>query len=155
MIEINCDLCGKRVESPAKALIEGVQLDVCNDCAKFGKVVQQPKRLDAKAQIRQMQQSAKKEEKTELLVENYAEIIKKKRESMGLTQRDFANKINEKEAIIHKIETGSFTPPLSLAKKLERLLGVKLIEEYEEKRSSFGAKKSEEFTLGDFIKIKK
>jgi len=139
-----------------KAIIEGVQLDVCNECAKFGKIIAQPKRFNAKEQIRHMQRPAQsKEEKTELLVEDYAEIIKKKRELMGMTQRDFANKISEKETTVHKIETRAFSPPISLAKKLEKALGIKLIEEYEETHGASKGKRIDGFTLGDFIKIKK
>lgn len=149
-------MCGKTTESFAKAMIEGVQLDVCSECAKFGKVIAQPKRFSAKEQHKQyIKQQQAKEEKVELLVEDYAEIIKKKRESMGLTQKDFANKINEKETIVHKIETGAFSPPLPLAKKLERLLGVKLIGGFEEKHESMKKTKYGGFTLGDFINVKR
>jgi len=156
VIKINCDLCGKRAESLAKVGIEGVQLDVCNDCARFGKVVQQPKRLDAKSQVMRMKSQARqKEEKMELLVENYAEVIRKKRESMGFTQKDFARKISEKEATVHKIETGALAPPLSLAKKLERFLGVRLVEEYEESHETSKGRRINGFTLGDFINVKK
>ncbi len=148
-------MCGKTTEDLAKAIIEGVQLDVCKECVKFGKVISQPKRFSAKEQIRHMQrQVEQKEEKTELLVENYAEIIKKKRESMGMTQKYFANKINEKDTTIHKIETEAFKPPIPLVKKLEKALGVKLIEEYEERHEASKGKRTEGFTLGDFIKIK-
>ena len=155
VIRINCDLCGKTTEDLAKAIIEGVQLDVCKECARFGKIISQPKRIGAKEQIRHMQrQVQQKEEKTELLAENYAEIIKKKRESIGMTQKDFASKINEKEATVHKIETGAFKPPIPLVKKLEKVLGVKLIEEYEERHEASKDKRTEGFTLGDFIKIK-
>jgi len=155
VIKINCDLCGKTTESLAKAIIEGVQLDVCSDCAKFGKVIEAVKRPSAKEQHKQYIKQQAKEEKVELLVEDYAEIIKKKRESMGLTQKDFANRINEKDVTIHKIETGSFNPPLPLAKKLERFLGIKIIEQHEEKFESSRKNKDEGFTLGDFIKLKK
>ena len=95
------------------------------------------------------------EEKIELIVENYAELVKKKRESIGLTQKEFANKINEKESTIHKIETGVWQPNLILAKKLEKTLGLKLIEEHQEKHESSKNKKIEGFTLGDFINVKK
>lgn len=151
MIKINCDLCGKVEERLLKAMIEGVELNVCSACSKFGKVLVHTKK-PYEVKIKKLEE---KEEKIELLVENYAEIIKKKRESMGLTQKDFANKINEKEITIHKIETGTLTPPLLLARKLEKILGVKLIEEYLEKQESFKRAKTEGFTLGDFIKIKK
>ena len=155
MIKINCDLCGKTTESLAKAIIEEVQLDVCSDCTKFGKVIAAVKRPNAKEQHKQYIKQQAKEEKIELLVENYAEIIKKKRESMELTQKDFASRINEKEVTVHKIETGTLNPPLPLAKKLERFLGIKLIEQHEEKFESSRRNKPEWFTLGDFIKLKK
>ncbi|MBI2652297.1 TIGR00270 family protein [Candidatus Woesearchaeota archaeon] len=152
MIKINCDLCGKVGNSLNRALIEGVELNVCSGCSKFGKVLAPIKRNVGKEPTKEF---PPKEEKVELLVEDYAEVIKKRRESMGLTQKEFANKINEKEITIHKIETGTLTPPLSLARKLEKILGIKLIEEYLEKQESFKRAKTEGFTLGDFIKIKK
>lgn len=152
MIRINCELCGKVEERLHRALIEGVELNVCNDCSKFGKVLAPTKKSFTKIPIKKIED---KEEKIELLAENYAEIIKKKRESMGLTQKDFANKLNEKESTIHKIETGVLEPSLALAKKLEKILGVRLIKEYQEKHEIFKRKKTEGFTLGDFIKVKR
>ena len=95
------------------------------------------------------------EEKISLLVDDYPQIIKKSRESIGLTQKDFANKINEKESVIHKIETGTLEPSLELAKKLEKFLKIKLIEEHEESHEKFKKSKEEGFTLGDFIHVKK
>lgn len=155
MIRINCDLCGKTSEGLAKAIIEGVSLDVCNDCAKFGKIISLPRRPSPKEQHMQIQKRDERREKTELIADNYHEIIKKKRESMGLTQKDFAINVNEKETVISKLEAGSFTPPLPLARKLEKILGIKLVENYEEKRESAKPSRHEGFTLGDFIKIKK
>lgn len=131
-------------------MIEGVELNVCSGCSKFGKVLSYIK----KPYKEPIKKTEEKEEKIELLVENYAELIKRKRESMGLTQKDFANKINEKETTIHKIETGTLMPPLPLARKLEKILGIKLIEEYLEKQESFKRAKTEGFTLGDFINVK-
>lgn len=156
MIKINCDLCGKTTEGMVKAVIEGVQLDVCAECAKFGKVIATVKRPSAKEQHKQyIKQQQAKEEKIELLVENYGEIIRKKREAIGLTQKEFASRINEKESTMHKIESGALEPPLHLTKKLEKALGIKLIEQHEEKYESLKKNKVEGFTLGDFIKLKK
>lgn len=156
MIKINCDLCGKAEESLKRTLIEGVELEVCSACSKFGKVISDVRRFSPKEQHRQFQKkSESKEEKIELLVEDYAGIIKKKRESTGLTQKDFANKIGEKEATVHKMETGTLEPSLALAKKLEKVLGVKLVEEHEEKHDQAKKQRTEGFTLGDFIKIRR
>ncbi|MBI2557921.1 TIGR00270 family protein [Candidatus Woesearchaeota archaeon] len=157
MIKINCDLCGKANENLNRAIIEGVELEVCNDCSKFGKVIAHVKRPSVKEQAKLIRKKTLQdnEEKIELLVEGYSDLIKKRREAMGLTQKDFASKINEKESTIHHIETGSFEPPLNLAKKLERFLGVKLVEEHEEKHEPVKMGKEIGFTLGDFINIKK
>ena len=155
VIKSNCDLCGKVDEILFRTLIEGVELNVCNKCSKFGKILAPIRRYTPKEQHKMVQKSEGKEEKIELLIENYAEIIKSKRESMGWSQKDFANRINEKESVIHKIETGNFEPQLSLAKKLEKILGIKLIEEHEEKHGPFKKPREEGFTLGDFIKSRK
>lgn len=152
MIRINCDLCGKIEENLKRAIIENVELTVCNECGRFGKVLGPVRKDFVKQASRKIEP---KEEKVELLVENYAETIKRKRESMNLTQKDFANKINEKESTIQKIETGTFEPSLVLAKKLEKALGIKLIEEHLERHETFKKSKVEGFTLGDFIKLKK
>lgn len=156
MIKINCDLCGKTETTLNRAVIEGVELNVCSGCGKFGKILAPVKRYGPKEQHRMAQNAAPKEEKIELLAENYPEIIKKKRESMGLSQKDFALRISEKESTVHNIETGHFTPPIAMARKLEKILGVKLVEEHEERHETQGkSKRDESFTLGDFIKVKK
>ena len=151
MIKINCELCGKIDENLNRALIEGVELNVCTDCSKFGKILAPIKVFSQK----KCHEQEKKEEKVELVVENYADIIRKKRESMGLTQKDFASKINEKESVVHKIEIGTFEPSLSLAKNLEKILNMKLIEEHLEKHEVPKKKRVDSFTLGDFIKVNK
>ena len=151
MIKINCDLCGK-VENLKRVLIEGVELNVCSGCSKFGKILGPVKKTiirDIKKQT-----NAEPREKAELIVENYADIIKKKRESMRLSQKDFASKLNEKESTVHHIETGRLELSLALAKKLEKMLGIKIIEEYDENLELPKRRKDEGFTFGDFIKVK-
>jgi len=160
VIRINCDLCGKVEGSLNRAVIEGVELNVCPECSRFGKVLAPVKRYTPKEQHKLIQKQLirkqeEKEEKIELLVEGYADLIKKRREAMGMTQKEFAGKLNEKESFIHKIETGILEPPLNIARKLEKLLGVKLIEEHLEKHVLAKRSKEEGFTLGDFIKIRK
>lgn len=150
MIRINCDLCGKIEGNLKRTIIENVKLNVCSNCSKFGRVIGPVK----PAHDRERTKKIEPQEKIELLVENYAEIIKRKRESIGLTQKDFANKISEKEATIHKIETESLEPSLSLARKLEKILGIKLVDGHLETHKHIKTKKIEGFTLGDFIKAK-
>ena len=70
------------------------------------------------------------------------------------SQYDFAKKITEKVSVVHKMETGSFEPSLKLARKLQKVLGVRLIvveevEEFKPKSESSGG-----MTLGDMLKKK-
>ncbi len=166
MIKINCDLCGKTEKNLNTVLIEGVELNVCQACSKFGKIITKVHRPSAKEQHKQYiklheKNEARKRnsaqhgvEKIQLLVEDYADVIKKRRESMGLTQKDFAIRINEKESTIHHFETGKADPPLELARKLEKFLGVRLVEEHEERHEAIKKQKELGFTLGDFIKVR-
>src|SRR3989338_3780335 len=135
-----------------KTIVEGIELSVCQECSRFGKVIsviELSARPIAKAKIEEPET-----EVLELLVEDYAEKIRKKRESLGLNQDEFAKKLNEKESLIQKIESGHFEPSIGLAKKISRILQIKLVEEYEERHEKQPRPKIEGFTLGDFIKIK-
>ncbi|MEK6943309.1 MAG: multiprotein bridging factor aMBF1 [Nanoarchaeota archaeon] len=159
VIKINCDLCGKTEETLARTLVEGVEIDVCSACSKFGKVIRAVSRPSPKEQHKQVMHrhimQEQKEEKIEMIVEDYSLIIKNKRESLGMTQKDFASRINEKESTVHKMETGHMEPPIDLARKLEKILGVKLVGQHEEKHEQIKKGKEGGFTLGDFIKVRK
>ena len=101
-------------------------------------------------------ETIQQKEIVEDVVEDYAEIVRKAREKTGMSQSDFAKKINEKEGAMHNIETGKIMPNLKLARKLEVALRIKLIEVIEERHNITNEKpKSNELTLGDVIKIKK
>jgi len=143
-----CEMCGKET-SLFSAIIEGSQMRVCENCAKFGKVLRKPV-SDLRVNV-----SVKKAEPVEALVENFGQIVRSAREKLGLTQKDFALKLTEKESVINKIESGSFSPPISLARKLEKILKIKLVEVEKEEEVSSESKRSGPMTIGDLIKIKK
>jgi len=146
-----CDMCG----SPGKlfkTIVEGTELSVCQECSRFGKVVgviEQSTKPIAKTESEEPET-----EVMELLVEDYAEKIRKRRESLGLNQKEFAKKLNEKESLIQKIESSRFEPSIGLAKRIGKVLQLRLVEEYEEKHEKSKGMKMDTFTIGDFIKIK-
>ncbi len=137
-----------------RAIVEGAELVLCRECSKFGKVigaVQHDMPYQAKKII-----NVPQPENIQLLVEDYAEKIKRKREQMGLSQKELAERLNEKESVFQKIESGHFEPPIGTAKKIEKLLSIRIIEEHEEKHEEKAPRaKAETFTIGDFIKIKR
>lgn len=141
-------MCGK--EGPViTAIVEGTQMTVCQACGKFGKVVQKPV-----ARFVQ-KQAISTPETPEVVVSDYAQRVRTAREKSGMTQKEFAMMLNEKESIIHKIENGQFVPPISMARKLEKLLKIKLVELEEEEKTEKAQKASGPLTIGDIINLKK
>ena len=148
---MQCDLCGAKTENLFRAIVEGTELNICKDCAKYGKVIEKkvPIKVEEKKQFAKPAEPEK--EIIQVIVPDFAQRIKNKRESFKLKQKEFAKKISEKESLIHNMETGSFKPSISLARKLEKFLKIKLIEEYEEEHKQSSETKAEGFTIGDLI----
>jgi len=136
-----------------KAIVEDAQLNVCQACSKFGKVISVVKQEENKIAPKTSNIEPQPEVK-EMLVENYAEKIRGKREALGLKQKDFAKKINEKESLMQKIESGHFEPSIELAERIGKFLNIRLVEEYKEEHESQPKSKTNSFTIGDFIKVK-
>ena len=152
---MQCDLCGSE-ERLFRTWIEGTELSVCKKCAGFGKILG-PVKEDIKVEEKKAAKIEKEvfPDMIEIITPSFTKKIRKKREELGLNQKEFAKKISEKESIVHKMETGEFTPSIDAAKKLEKILGIKLIEEYEEEHDKAAKGSSRELTVGDLIKIKK
>jgi len=151
-------MCGKE-GNLVKALIEGVEMEVCNECSKLGRVIGKSnssivwKERDSSGERRVKE---KEPNVIQSIVENYSELVKRKREKLGLKQEELAMKIAEKESVVHNIESGHLEPSIKVAEKLERFLKIKLIEFVNEE--SFEKKKDimeRELTLGDLIEIKR
>ena len=148
-------MCGSQTDL-FKVVIEGTELKVCKQCAGFGKVVEKI-RIPVKEKGYKKEQKEKEEEHeiVQVIVPDYAKKVKNARESKGLKQEEVAKKINEKESVIHKVETGHYKPNMVLAKKLEKFFKIKLIEEYKSEKTEKTAKSSSEgLTIGDLIKLK-
>jgi putative transcription factor len=160
----SCELCGRK-ESAHRCEIEGTMMNVCVDCAKYGKV-------KGSSNFKIVVQESKKSVSTEpeyIFVQGYGKIIKDAREKTGLKQEEFAKNINEHKSLIHQVESEHIKPSIIFARKLERALKVKIVEEvkpgkYEPNEESktlnstgrLSTKpKTEGLTLGDMINIKR
>ncbi|MEK6874148.1 MAG: multiprotein bridging factor aMBF1 [Nanoarchaeota archaeon] len=145
-----CDLCGKH---PALYLanIEAATLSVCQDCVQLGKPL---KRLSPKPIAPKQEPLKHVIQIIPEIVEDYADLIKTAREHMGLSQTQLAIALNEKESVIHKLETSHVKPPIMLAKKIEKYLHIRLVEEIEETRGIVSSSEHTALTIGDIIRIK-
>ena len=94
------------------------------------------------------------------VVEDYPRRIREARERLGFTRELLARLVGEKESVIRRIEEGTLEPTVELARKLEKVLKIKLLVpasevvedlelEYESERPEL-----EELTLGDIVEIR-
>ena len=146
-----CEMCGIDTNL-VRATIESTTLNVCERCAKFGNI----------SPGDSIQKKEKKELKVKLepqiiyeIINDYASIIKTAREKLGLKQEELAFRLSEKVSEMHNIESGRLKPSFKVAVKIEKILGIKLIEQVIEQNLNKINFKESEITIGDLINMKK
>jgi len=137
MLTSKCEVCGVNIPSESIIVeIDGAILSVCPRCAKLGK----PAKLTPMHEIKKkgtpkpesIGYSQTFDSEEELVVrEDFATVLRNARESMHLTQEQIGMKINEKSSIIAKLESGKMKPSIALAKKLEHVMKIRLLERRE------------------------
>lgn len=145
----NCDMCGLKTEKLNSIKTEGTIMKVCDGCTKFGEVMNNKSQHNSKKF-----KHNRREEVEEVLVQDYSQKIKSARESKNLKQAELAKELNEKESLIHQIESGHFRPRLVTAKKIEKFFGINLIEKVKEIQIQKEENNDEGLTIGDLIKKK-
>lgn len=163
-----CEICGRPVYDPRMCrtvIVEGVELRVCPDC--YRRLVKQGKIKEAPTtKISRKTTQTRKWTKTRIsrrileeeyeIVEDYAERIRKARQRMGWSQAVLAQKVREKENVIKRIEAGRLKPSIELARRLERVLGITLLEPIvEESPAKIEEGGEDYYTIGDFVRFKK
>ncbi|MEM3364453.1 MAG: multiprotein-bridging factor 1 family protein [Candidatus Micrarchaeia archaeon] len=135
----DCEVCGAK-KAVKTAIIEGVRLEVCMDCAKLGKIVEsstttiaRQKSGDAHIGMKKENKKAALESSREEIVEDYAEILQKQISRIGISYGQLARSIDENESYLKRVVHGDTLPTLKLAKKLEKALNVKITEVPDEK----------------------
>ena|SRR3989344_3047218 len=145
-----CHICGAYRESLFKSIVEGTAVLVCENCSKFGKVIENPKNSQIKKAI------PNKVEEIDVIDGDYFLKIKNAREKKGLTQEELAKILAEKESSLHHIEAGKLKPTIILAKKIEKTLGIKITsKDYIGGNTSKSKSSDNVMTIGDIIKYDK
>ncbi len=160
---MECEVCGQSYppESLHYVSIEGAILRACPRCARKGTPATPPKRPQTarrtppNVRIRPNLPSFKpKALEVDEIVEDYAGRIREARESQGWTQQFLAHKLNERESFIKNIEAGRMKPPLEIAKRIEKLLNVQLLEKPVQEEIDSKGEPGSELTLGDIVDLK-
>lgn len=168
---MRCEICG--MEFPSKGVmieVDGARLLVCENCRRFGveakkqtsrrivspvkPAVNIPKKTQKLGRPRSMQAKPLRAQILEYeLVEDYPQQIRSARESSGLTQSEFAQKIGERLSIVQKLETGKMRPSDTMIEKIDRVLRINLRAPVEEDLATHHYQKpSTELTIGDIAK---
>ena len=166
---MQCEMCGETIRGIPKLMrIEGAELQVCNRCEKYGTEVQQPKRTNLqRPSARPVSgaavpvKTAPAQRKRDMfdymggdIVEDYGERIRKARMERELSQKDLAMQMKEKELLVKKIEKGELIPEEDVRKKLEKALGIQLLDTITEETEKKTKDKITQ-TLGDLTIIRK
>lgn len=164
---MDCEVCGNQIYGRRRSIvIDGAKLMVCSDCAQSSQSsaqrplnsIQSQKKRDASSRIPLQTgprvRRASIYEDTELR-KNYGSIIRKGRETMGLTHEELSRTIGEKISLLQKLETEKMIPDQNVTQKLEHTLKIKLFE------SPLKVSVEEEFTtkptgltLGDLVALR-
>lgn len=141
---VECEICGK-TEAKARAKIENVVVNVCDECVSFGKEM-------PLIRIRGKQEKQVRfEEMEKELVNNFKDVVRRERAKKNLTQEELSSKIKERTSVIKRIENG-WEPPINVVKKLEKFFLVKLMQDIEEGRTDKKVDKKK-ITIGDVVEV--
>lgn len=125
-----CELCGSQITGKAIPIVveNDVVMQVCGSCSRHGRPYSRRKRSERK---REMQKQQKETFTFRLLSvrKDYSRLIKEARKRHGMTEDELGEKMGELGPVVRLLEQGKFKPDEGLARKLEGLLGVSLLEE--------------------------
>lgn len=153
---MNCELCGKKVGRPKRVKVEGSVLQVCEQCASYGKEVLEKKKTDTEERLNRVNKGRTRSsrgfgDESKTLVMDFPDKIRKARLENDWTQEELAKNINEKKSVVAKLERSDMRPSDSLREKLEKTLDITLLEEIE-KVSTSTQHQGDGLTIGDLIK---
>ncbi|HDS44498.1 MAG TPA: TIGR00270 family protein [Methanomicrobia archaeon] len=134
-----CEICGATIVGKAQYITIGSsQLRVCRACARYGTSAgenqpakartsftsEQEQLVRAKQRLYEQMDHELEEELG--IPEDFGRRIKEARERVGLKQAELAQRINEKQSLLRKIEHEEIMPTDEVRAKLERVLKISL-----------------------------
>lgn len=159
---MDCEICG-RSDAGFVSLIEGAKMRTCAACAHMGRIISYPPRPGATSPSYGANTGsgsslsfAPKSKVEYDFVDDFGMLIRNARMKSHLPLSVLAEKLNEKESFLERVEHGATRPSEALARKLEKELNIKLLEEVSSETSAaIAAGGKKEVTLGDLIEIER
>lgn len=157
-----CEMCGSKIAGrPYRALVDGVEMVLCASCylklVRSGRAqpVREPPR---RARVGGPQRREKPIRRVTIelldLVEDYPDLIRQAREAKGWDLKTLAQKLRISESMLRKIEQGKLKPPIDLARKIEKILKIRILEPTE-LEEEYEAPPPGKLTLGDVVIVRR
>ncbi len=158
--QLYCEVCGSPIPGrPYRALIDGVEMILCPSCylklTRSGRAIPVKQRPAKTTRVPRGTRPARKVS-LELydIVEDYYERIREARESKGWSLSVLAQKLRISESMLRKIESGKMKPSIDLAKRIEKILKIQILEPTE-LEEEFEAPPPGTLTLGDVVVVRR
>ncbi len=147
-----CEICGREAHSLVRRKIEGIIMEVCNDCrdvgaepeydrrsrsptrnvSKFRDIYSPKKSKPAQKTYKPPSRPStykKRDNITNLkIIDNYANLLIQCRNKEALSAKEFANSLFIKENYYSRIEKGSTQLNIKLARRIEKKYNITLVE---------------------------
>lgn len=146
---VDCDICGKKGVAFIIE-VEGAKMAVCPRCAYHGKIIHSLGTGEKEEEVPKVDYSTPKQFRVEEeVVEGYGRKIRRAREAVKIAEEEvdeygkkvkktrvmtieeLAKKVNVKASWLDRVENERIEPTIEEAKKLEKALGIKLVEKVE------------------------
>jgi len=147
-----CEVCGREAHSLFRRKIEGVLMEVCNDCrdvgevpdydrgsraptkkvSKFREIYSPNKSKPAQKAYKPPSRPSSYKRRDNIsnlkIIDNYANVLIQCRNEQGLSSKEFANSLFIKENYYNRIEKGSTQLNIKLARRIEKKYNITLVE---------------------------
>lgn len=152
----SCEMCGKNSENLQKVKVAGSIMNLCSSCSNLGHSQESDKPKSFAFYHKKRDNSD-----NSILIENYTSKINSALAKKNLTVHHLARVLNIKESLLHKVLNNKFELELTLAKKIENFLDIKIITNSTDSKADFDEstiiveeKEKESLNLADLIKDK-
>ena len=148
MLLMECEICG--AQSAGYIIqVEGAKLNVCRECSGSGKL------LRSLAPERREEDAPRRRQELEV-ADGYGAAIAAARKRMGLPLEVLAERINEKHSFLERVEHEKTLPDEKLCRKLEKELGIKLLQEVSSGTAvDVKDRQGAGMTLGDILEVQR
>jgi len=147
-----CEVCGREAHSLFRRKIEGVLMEVCNDCrdvgeepdyerssrkptrnvSKFRDIYSSKKSKPAQKAYKPPSRPSTYKRRDNIsnlkIIDNYATVLIQCRNKEGLSSKEFANSLFIKENYYNRIEKESTQLNIKLARRIEKKYNITLVE---------------------------